>query len=920
MHRRLFFILLYMIAGTLPVLAGPVKGRVADHGSHEPLIGATVVLEEKGLHDISGLDGSFIIKNVPAGVYHLSISLAGYKTLVKEVTISGETPFTINIDLEADHNKTLQEVVVAGKTNRAAEGTARLIEKDAPQVMNVVSGQAIRLSPDLTVANVIQRMSGISIERNSNGDGQYAILRGMDKRYNYTLVNGVKIPSPDDKYRYVPLDIFPSELLDRLEVYKALTPSMEGDAVGGAVNMVMKDAPDHLSVEANIGTGYNELFFDRDFMSFNKGAVNFKSPYEVHGNQYNATAADFNNATADYTTRRPMPNIIGGLSLGNRFLDNRLGVIVAGSFQQTYRGSNSLFFDTDKQDTASGVLVTNMEKRQYSEEQQRYGLHAKLDYRINSRNSLQLYNAYMRLTNTQVRDAVETQLTIGGYDPEKGNATLGYKTRSRITQQQIYNSTLQGDHQLTDNLAVQWSAVYSKANQDQPDNTTVPLVGVQENFVQRRTYVDNASRRWEHNSDRDLAGYLNLSWDKPLAGLPVTWKLGGLYRDKQRDNFYNNYSFHPSKPLTEYGVDFTDYKDIPWVLDNPRGSVGSALTYTAFEKISAGYLQFNVKASQLEITGGARAEHTDQGYNMKEALGEDRPTGHQVYTDVLPSLHFRYMPGEKTNIRASYFRSVNRPGFSELVPGSVVREEYREKGNPDLRHAIADNIDLRYELFPGAMEQFMAGVFYKHLKDPIEFTLQLEPRTNTLYYMPGNFGNANNYGLELDFIKYIRHFGIKANYTYTHSSITTPKAKLVRDPDINNGAPSAVAVDESRPLYGQAAHVANLTLLYKSARYGWDVQLAGNYTGKRIALVSEYLDDDQWQKGFVQMDFSLEKAFGHFGLFAKANNLLNTPMELYVKKAYVNTQAIPYQTAGSNVLIRRDYYQRTYLLGARYKF
>ncbi|KAA2238670.1 outer membrane beta-barrel protein [Chitinophaga agrisoli] len=919
MHRRLFFILLYVIAGTLQALAGPVKGRVADQTSHEPLIGATVVLEEKGLHDISGLDGSFIIKNAPAGTYHLSISLAGYKTLVKEVTISGDAPLNIDIDLEADHDKTLHEVVVAGKTNHATEGTARQIERNAPQVMNVVSGQAIRLSPDLTVANVIQRMSGISIERNSNGDGQYAILRGMDKRYNYTLVNGVKIPSPDDKYRYVPLDIFPSELLDRLEVYKALTPSMEGDAVGGAVNMVMKDAPDHLSVEANIGTGYNELFFDRDFLSFNKGAVNFKSPYELRGNQYNATAADFNNATSDYSTRRPMPNLIGGLSIGNRFLNDRLGVIIAGSYQHTYRGSNSLFFDTDKRDTLSGVVVTSMEKRAYSEEQLRYGLHAKLDYRINSRNSLQLYNAYMRLTNTQVRDAVETELSIGDYDPDKGNATLGYKTRSRITQQQIYNSTLQGDHRLADKLLLQWSAVYSKATQTQPDNTTIPLFGIQENFVQQRTNVGDATRRWEHNSDRDLAGYLNLTWNKPVASLPVEWKIGGLYRDKQRDNFYNNYQFHPQNLQAQYGVDFTDYKDIAWALDNPRGSVGSALNYTAFEKTGAGYLQFKVSASHLEVTGGARAEHTDQGYAMKAPIGEDNPTGHQVYTDVLPSLHFRFMPWDKTNIRASYFRSVNRPGFSELVPGPVVREEYRETGNPDLKHAIADNIDLRYEFFPRATEQFMAGVFYKHIKDPIEFTLQLEPRSNFLYYMPGNFGNANNYGLELDFIKYVKQFGIKANYTYTHSSITTPKTIYVRTA-ANNGDIFTSSADETRPLYGQAAHTGNLTLLYKSGRYGWDVQLAGNYTGERIVVVSQYLGDDQWQKGFVQMDFSLEKSLGHFGIFAKANNLLNTPMEVYVRKPYTNSKAIPYQSPDGRVLIRRDYYQRTYLLGARYKF
>lgn len=128
-------------------------------------------------------------------------------------------------------------------------------------VMNVMSAKAIELSPDLTVANALGRISGITLERSASGEGQYAILRGMDKRYNYTLVNGVKIPSPDNKNRFVPLDIFPAEMLDRLEVSKSLTADLEGDGIGGAVNMVMKDAPDRRQVSANFTMGYSAMYF-----------------------------------------------------------------------------------------------------------------------------------------------------------------------------------------------------------------------------------------------------------------------------------------------------------------------------------------------------------------------------------------------------------------------------------------------------------------------------------------------------------------------------------------------------------------------------------------------------------------------------------------------------------------------------------
>ena len=102
------------------------------------------------------------------------------------------------------------------------------------------------------------------MERDASGEASYAILRGMDKRYNYTLVNGVKIPSPDDKNRYIPLNIFPSDLMDRLVVAKSLTADMEGDAAGGVVDMVMKDAPSRRMLQANASVGLTDYFMHSD--------------------------------------------------------------------------------------------------------------------------------------------------------------------------------------------------------------------------------------------------------------------------------------------------------------------------------------------------------------------------------------------------------------------------------------------------------------------------------------------------------------------------------------------------------------------------------------------------------------------------------------------------------------------------------
>ncbi len=162
---------------------------------------------------------------------------------------------------------------------------------------------------------MVQRVSGLTVQRNQNGDPEYAIVRGMDRRYNYTLINGVKVPSPDDKNRYVPLDIFPANLLQRLEVYKSLTPDMEGDAIGGAVDLIMKDAPEKLQVTANAQIGYNGINMKRDFQAYKVSTVPFKSPREIHGLNYEAKPSDFPTGVLSLQNFKPIPDIIGGFSL-----------------------------------------------------------------------------------------------------------------------------------------------------------------------------------------------------------------------------------------------------------------------------------------------------------------------------------------------------------------------------------------------------------------------------------------------------------------------------------------------------------------------------------------------------------------------------------------------------------------------------
>lgn len=314
-----------LAAVTATIQAHTLDGSVKDNKTGEPLIGTVIRVKElPEVTTTTGLDGTFTLHELPnKGKFTLIVSYIAYKT--QEIVVDVAKKDKLDIPMTEDQ-KELGEVVVTGHREYRSDRSAVETVKAAGNVLNVISQQSIQLSPDVNVASVLQRVSGVTMERDASGEASYAILRGMDKRYNYTLVNGVKIPSPDDKNRYIPLNIFPSDLMDRLVVSKSLTADMEGDAAGGVVDMVMKDAPSRFQLQANAAIGASDYFWKdgRDYLTSNRSDYTHKSPYEAFGSEYKASMSDFKNGPMQLKSHSaPSPNFIGGISIGNRFWKDR---------------------------------------------------------------------------------------------------------------------------------------------------------------------------------------------------------------------------------------------------------------------------------------------------------------------------------------------------------------------------------------------------------------------------------------------------------------------------------------------------------------------------------------------------------------------------------------------------------------------
>ena len=931
--KRLFMSAALLAASATAIQAHTLDGIVKDNKTGEPLIGTVVRVKElPNVGTTTGLDGSFTLHELPdKGKYTLVVSFMAYKT--KEIVVDVANDDKVDIPMDEDL-KQLGEVVVTGRREYRSDRSAVESVKNAGNVLNVMSQQSIQLSPDVNVASVLQRVSGVTMERDASGEASYAILRGMDKRYNYTLVNGVKIPSPDDKNRYIPLNIFPSDLMDRLVVSKSLTADMEGDAAGGVVDMVMKDAPSRFQFQANAAIGTTDYFWKdgRDYLTSNRSDYTKKAPYEAFGSEYKASMSDFKNGPMQLKSHSmPAPNFIGGLSVGNRFWNDRLGVMLAGSIQNTFRGTERTYNSVKMASGEQAMYISKLNHRYYSIHDLTTGVHAKVDLTL-PKHKIEWYNMYVRTNSKGVRynNSIGTEY-IGA-----NSYTQDDEIRSLSTTQSIFATNLKGTHHLTKNFTLDWSGIFSQAKEEDPDRTYVTLsnsvsteADAEGNILSgnlwdpnkniTKTFPKDAERRFQHNKDTDWAGYINLTYDTHFANdVEALWKAGAQYRRKERSNRYYSYIFSPAENAQDLdGNGLEQFDNVDWVCKTPY-SQASQLNYDSKEHIGGAYAMVTLKTKIGELIAGFRAEHTNQIYTMLQHFRNMGQTGEQSYWDYLPSASLKWTPTKNMNIRLSYYRSINRPGFYEIVPYQIMGEEYQEKGNPNLKRARIDNIDLRWEWFPSKTEQILAGVFYKYLKDPIEQVFvtsdgKIGAGTDA-YYMPDNLGNAKNMGFEIDVIKYIRHFGIKANYTYTYSKITTSKREYKE-----GSAEYKSGVTQSRPLVNQAPHTANISLLYKDTENGWNAQLASSFTGAKLALVSPFKDADQWDKAMFGIDLSAEKQFKNgFSIFFKANNLLDAKRERYLKT--VNESNLQYADQKSNKTIIGTYkYGRTFLLGVRYK-
>ena len=917
-----------------------IHGMVFDTFDGSPLSKAIISIKGANLSTVTDLNGNYSFSRVPSGIWEMNCKAAGYEEMIWPITLTGKKIITHDFIL-LPLNKLLPEVTVKGYADPGSSKYALHLQKAAGQIIEIVPEEVIERSTDLTIADVTRRVNGLSVNKDRAGESDRTIIRGIDPKYNYTLVDGVKIPSPGDRSRYIPLSLFPADLVQRVEVYKNLTPDMEGDAIGGVVNLVMRNAPPDKLFKVSITSGYNQTFLNQPYLSFGTNDIRKRSPYEIHGPNYQATGSDFTKDNLSFRNIQPLPDALGSIAWGQRFLHQKAGLIVAADYQNIKRGSTDFVIPQNNQPQENNAPgLTDFYLNHYSSTLIREGLHCKLDYEFNPQNAISLSQIYVSLKDIESRHQIDTSLTQGRTIPGTGRINISDRSREHL--QNIYNATLQGNHHVNPHFSIKWTTAWSVANGLYPDwselsSGTARIQQPDGSVAISPLLLNPLTRTWLRNKERDISAYLYLDYHLSVKGHELTLSTGGLYRNKQRNNFYNDYIFQPAI-TTNQGQPFIDIYHAQWTNNNgpqnPLGAVANPNTYSAQEYINAGYFSLKWKSQKAEWIAGIRYENTNQAYvsSIDPTVSYGRQ-GSIHYSDLLPSLQVKYRISDQQILRASGYKSISRPALYDVTFYSVQYEDYQEAGNPFLRRSRADNIDFRYELYSGGLNVLQAGVFYKRIADPYERTLlnagdELYPIPyQGLSYTPAgvltsqmrNAPTANACGFEISSTKYLGRFGIQAGYTYTYSNIIVPDKFITRqDPSNQSSNLITVTRNESRPLQGQSPQLANLSLLYMDNLNGWNASLSCIYTGTRIYSASGWYGLDYWQRGYVIMDASLEKKLNKkIKIFVKVTNPFNTTIDvdLHKRNPSYDQGIIPGQQRSDRITVLRQTDLPDYYLG-----
>ncbi len=847
---------------------GRITGRVLDAGQGTPVSGALVEVVGATPAKVatSGIDGRYNLLGVPSGPIAIRVRLIGYspKTVTGLVLAAGAIT-TQDIALEPETIQ-LQELTVTAAAEKGSVANALSEQRQSVNVVSAITAEEISRSPDGDAAQAVQRVSGVTVQ-----DGKFVFVRGLGERYTTTSLNGARIPSTEPERKVVPFDLFPAALLEGISTSKTFTPDLSGDFSGAEVNIRTRDFPAERQISLSVSTGWNSRVTGKDIWRPRNSGLEWlalgSSDRQVPGPVM--AAGDFEPAPAQPQVNTMVNSLRNAWSpvAGKGQVGTSMGLSVGGSDPMFghpvgYLLSFSYSYDPDVRDeqvranARPGDVAGTVEERDRYEGQTGrgsvlWGGLLNLSTNLGASSKIRLNTNYSRSADN------DSRLEIG--DSENLGSTLQVG-RLRYVERGALSTQLTGEHRMAQSHQVDWSASYARVTRDEPDRSEVVYLldfDPQGNPLPPAWLSisnEGAVRTYAGLSEYNASGALNYRYTFGKPSRPHAFRAGGLYRttDREADNLVYSISANLDRASQEEAPEVifdgrhAEPSDAVFRL-TPLSQGGS---YTAEDRLAAGYALFQLFfGERFELVAGARVENSRVTVVAQPTVG-DPVTTTPEYTDVLPSASLNVTLSDRHMLRLAASQTLSRPEYRELAP-----VQYREVidaenvvGNPDLRRALIQNFDARWEFYPSPAEVLSVGVFYKHFDDPIEQVYLGTSGTRVISYL--NAESARNIGVELELRKNLSVLGqrflpwsVFANATFMNSEVTIPGEGL--------------AINSERAMVGQAPYVVNGGLTYLSGSGKWSGTLLYNVVGRRIVSAAENPLPNVYEEERHALDFSL---------------------------------------------------------------
>ncbi|MGA2252060.1 TonB-dependent receptor [Terracidiphilus sp.] len=908
---------------------GSISGAVKD-AAGAVLQGAQLVLQPTAVTVTSDAQGSYTIRNIKPGTYTVTISYVGFATSVQTITVAAGQTTPLDVTLAISSTSQQVEVSATVEGDAAAVNEVRTSEN----ILNVQTDTQIQSLPNANIADAVGRMPGVTLQRNE-GEGQYVQIRGTEPRLSNTTIDGVSVPGPDPEVRQVDLDTIPADLVGSVAINKTLSANQDGDAIGGSVDLRIKQATSDRPTLMVEGTdGYTPI-------------ANGRKAFQIDS----SAGFRFGQKTAE----------------GKRF-----GLMLGYSYDYNGRGIDDVEPVPDFDGPNNAFTYDNIYIQQYLYDRTRYGFAGSLDYKLNENSDLYVHGLFSNFRDYGQKYAY--QLALEDHP--------SYHTSIRRPNLQIADLAIGGNHVLNHTFFhYQIAAAHSRfggaagnpgaafkvsksgtvgddcdyapgPSQYRPQYTCA--VAGNAIYDPSQYSLDTIDLTFGQATQINLQASASMGINYHLGSHFSTFEFGGQFRNEHKGQdayspeydsnngtamsqylgtFTNNHfyggSYHLG-PVTEFSLITGDLAQNPgnFTLDEGTTHLQSdAANYNLQERVSAGYIMNTIQLGRFHLQTGLRIEATNTsntGYLVVNDVNGNYVSttpqyGSGSYINPLPSVQLRYTIDKDSGIRAVYGRGISRPDPYQLVP--YITEDQSTTpytiniGNTAIVAEHANDYDILYERYLPSIGMIQAGYFYKQITKPIYGQQSIIPATGSplsqayagdLVFQEVNGDHAYVQGVEFAYQQHLNYLPgvlggarINANFTYTGSRNYNLTGRT-DNPALVGQAPFSWNIS---PAYATKRALVTVGMSYNSANiFAYQYQNTGPGT---VPYGVKGPFGDNYFYPHMQVDSKITYYLGKgFTVMALGENMNNEPFGFY--------------NGSPQYMVQREYYKPTYSGGVRW--